>query len=82
MRQACLPSINIYGITTPALLDPGTTPGSFYHQGASGPVTQQYKIAIYPTFYVIDPKGRIAWRADHEQPDALLLEKLTDAAGR
>lgn len=71
-----------YGITTPALLDPGTTPGSFYHQGSTGPVALRYKIALYPTFYIIDPKGRIAWRADHEQPDALVLEKLRDAAGR
>ena len=69
-----------YGITTPALLDPGGRPGSFYHQGATGPVTRGYKVGIYPTFYVIDPKGRIAWRVDHEQPDALLLEKLRDAA--
>jgi len=70
-----------YGIATPALLDPGSRPGSFYHEGATGPVTLQYKVAIYPTFYVIDPRGRISWRTDHEQPDALLLEKLKDAAG-
>ena len=69
-----------YGITTPALLDPGSRPGSFYRQGATGPVTRGYEVGIYPTFYVIDPKGRIAWRVDHEQPDALLLEKLRDAA--
>ncbi len=70
-----------YGVTTPALLDPGVTPGNFYHQGATGPVTKEYKVGLYPTFYVIDPKGRIAWRADHEQPDALLLKKLRDASG-
>ena len=70
-----------YGIAAPALLDPGSRPGNFYHQGATGPVTLQYKVGIYPTFYVIDPKGRISWRTDHEQPDALLLEKLKDAAG-
>lgn len=70
-----------YGITTPALLDPGSRPGNFYRQGASGPVTLQYKVALYPTFYVIDPKGRIVWRTDHEQPDALVLQKLKDAAG-
>jgi peroxiredoxin len=70
-----------YGITTPSLLDPGNVPGSFYHQGSSGPVTSQYRVAVYPTFYVIDPKGRIAWRADHEQPDALIRQKLQDAAG-
>ena len=73
---------NFYGITVPSLMDPGTTPGSYYHQGSSGPVTLQYQIGLYPTFYVIDPKGRISWRADHEQPDALLREKLLDAAGR
>jgi peroxiredoxin len=70
-----------YGITTPALMDPGTTPGSYYHQGSSGPVTLQYQIALYPTFYVIDAEGRISWRADHEQPDALIREKLLNAAG-
>jgi len=70
-----------YGVTTPALLDPGVTAGSFYHQGATGPVTRQYKVGVFPTFYIIDPKGRIAWRADHEQPDALLLAKLRNAAG-
>ena len=69
-----------YGIATTALLDPGSTPGSYYHQGSTGPVTLQYRVAVYPTFYVIDPKGRISWRADHEQPDALILEKLKDAA--
>jgi len=70
-----------FGITTPSLLDPGSRPGSYYHQGASGPVTQMYKVGIFPTFYVIDPKGRIAWRGDHEQPDALLLQKLKNASG-
>lgn len=70
-----------YGLATPALLDPGATPGNFYHQGSMGPVARQYKVGVFPTFYVIDPAGRISWRADHEQPDALLLAKLKDAAG-
>jgi hypothetical protein len=70
-----------YGITTPALLDPGNTPGSYYHRGSTGPVTLQYRVGLYPTFYIIDPNGRIFWRADHEQPDALLRQKLVDAAG-
>jgi peroxiredoxin len=70
-----------YGITSLSLLDPGATPGSFYHQGSMGPVTEQYKVGLYPTFYIVDPKGRIAWRADHEQPDALLREKLKDVSG-
>ena len=70
-----------YGITSPSLMDPGTTPGSYYHQGSSGPVTLQYKIDLYPTFYVIDPKGLVSWRGDHELPDAFLRQKLLDAAG-
>jgi peroxiredoxin len=70
-----------YGITTPALLDSGRVSGNVYHQGSSGPVTLRYRVAAYPTFYVIDTKGHIAWRADHEQPDALILQKLKDASG-
>lgn len=70
-----------FGITTPTLLDPGSTPGNFYHQGSTGPVTLAYKIQVFPTFYIIDPRGIISWRADHEQPDALLLEKLKNASG-
>ena len=69
-----------FGITSPTLLDSGSRPGNYYHQGSSGPVTQTYKVGIFPTFYIINPRGRIAWRADHEQPDALLLEKLKNAA--
>ncbi|HTP59066.1 MAG TPA: TlpA disulfide reductase family protein [Spirochaetia bacterium] len=72
---------NYYGIASPSLMDPGSTPGSYYHQGSSGPVTLQYKIDLYPTFYVIDSKGRISWRGDHELPDAFLRQKLLDAAG-
>jgi hypothetical protein len=33
-----------------------------------------------PTFYVIDPHGKIAWRSDGEQPDATLRQELTRAA--
>jgi len=70
-----------YGITSPSLMDPGSTPGSYYHQGSSGPVTAQYKIDLYPTFYVINSGGRISWRGDHELPDAFLRQKLLNAAG-
>lgn len=69
-----------FGIHSPALLDPGDRPGSYSQPGSFGPVTRLYKVSIYPTFYIIDPQGRIAWRGDHEQPDALLLLKLKDAA--
>ena len=53
-----------FALPWPALLDPGTPPGSFTQSGGAGPVTTAYGVAVYPTFYVIDAKGRIAWRAD------------------
>jgi hypothetical protein len=64
-----------------ALLDPGSPAGSFNKAGGAGPVTQAYGVALYPTFYIIDPVGRVKWRGDREQPDALLLQKLIDATG-
>jgi peroxiredoxin len=69
-----------YGLPYPALVDPSSTPGSFASQGAAGPVTSEYRVASYPTFYVIDPQGRILWRSDGEQPDALLRQELTLAS--
>jgi hypothetical protein len=39
-------------------------------------VSTKYKVRLFPTFYVIDPHGKIAWSATGEQPDALLLQKL------
>ena len=35
----------------------------------------------FPTFYVVDPKGKIAWASDGEQPDALIRQQLKKAAG-
>jgi peroxiredoxin len=70
-----------FGITWPALLDPGSPAGSFNQAGGAGAVTQAFGVALYPTFYIIDSLGRVAWRGDREQPDALLLQKLIDASG-
>jgi peroxiredoxin len=70
-----------FRIPWPALLDPGTRPGSFSRAGSAGPVTQAFGVALYPTFYIIDAKGRITWRGDREKPDALLLQELNRAAG-
>ena len=70
-----------FSIPWPSLLDPGTPAGSYKQAGGAGAVTDTYGVALYPTFYVIDPKGRIAWRNDREQPDALLLQRLIDASG-
>jgi peroxiredoxin len=71
-----------FGLPFPALLDPSSQPGSFHQQGAPGPVTTDYRIGSYPTYYIVDPKGRIAWRSDGEQPDALLRLELARAAAR
>lgn len=70
-----------YGLQYPALVDPSSTPGSFSQQGAAGKVTTEYRVQAYPTFYVLDPRGRITWRSDGEQPDALLRQELLSAAG-
>jgi cytochrome c biogenesis protein CcmG, thiol:disulfide interchange protein DsbE len=69
-----------FGMGYPALLDPSSHPGSFHAQGSGGRVTTAYRVASYPTFYVIDPHGKIAWAGDGEQPDALLREQLLRAA--
>jgi peroxiredoxin len=69
-----------YGLQYQALVDPSSQPGSFGQQGAAGKVTNAYRVQAYPTFYVLDPQGRIAWRSDGEQPDALLRQQLLKAA--
>jgi peroxiredoxin len=71
-----------YGLRYPALLDPSAVPGSYSRQGAAGAVTTRYRLQVYPTFYVIDPTGRIVWAAGGEQPDALLRKGLARAAAR
>jgi len=71
-----------FGLSSPSLLDPSTQPGSFAQPGAAGPVTTEYQVAAFPTFYVLDPHGKIVWRSDGEQPDALLRQQLKAAAAR
>ncbi len=66
----------------PTLLDPGTPAGNYKQAGGAGPVTRAYGVGLYPTFYIINGKGRIAWRNDREQPDMLISQKLHDAAGK
>ena len=70
-----------FGMQYPALLDPGSRQGSFRSPGPLGPVSARYKVGVYPTFYVLDPRGRILWRSDGEQPDAALRAELLQAAG-
>jgi peroxiredoxin len=69
-----------FGLPFPALLDQGADTGSFHSAGSPGPVSTAYKVKLFPTFYVIDPHGKIAWSATGEQPDALLLDELRRAS--
>jgi peroxiredoxin len=69
-----------FGIDSPALLDPSAQPGTFRRRGAAGPVTTRYRVQAFPTFYVVDAGGRVAWRSDGEQPNALLERELRKAA--
>ncbi len=71
-----------FGLQFPALLDPSSQPGSFHQQGAAGSVSTSYGVQAFPTFYVLDRTGRIFWRSDGEQPDALLRLELAKAAAR
>ncbi len=78
------PSVLAYHIyfelAYPALLDPSSDPGSFSSAGSPGPVSTAYHVADYPTFYVLDPSGRIVWAGQGEQPDLLLAHELEQAA--
>jgi len=71
-----------YGLPYPALVDSSSQPGSFNAPGAPGPVSTKYKVESYPTFYLVGPTGKIVWRNDGEQPDALMRELLTKYAAR
>jgi peroxiredoxin len=68
-----------YGLPYPALVDPSSQPGSFSSPGAAGKVSNVYRVQSFPTFYAINPSGRIIWRGDGEQPDALLRAWLLEA---
>jgi thiol-disulfide isomerase/thioredoxin len=66
----------------PAVLDPSAHAVSFPHHGHMGPISKSYRVGAYPTFYVLDGEGRIVWRSDGEQPDALLRQELRIASQR
>lgn len=70
-----------FGFDFPALLDPSSRPGSFSSPGDAGPVSVAYRVQSFPTFYVVDTNGRVAWASDGEQPNALLRQQLARAAG-
>ena len=54
-----------FGLPFPALLDPdpNNPPVSFPDHGSPRAGVARLQIGFYPTFYVIDPKGRITWRS-------------------
>ncbi len=64
----------------PLALDQGPTTVSFPDHGPRGPVTARYRVTVFPTFYVIDLHGRVAWRAVGGQPAALLARELRRAS--
>ena len=72
-----------FGLPFPAVLDPnpGQAPVTFPTHGSPGTVSKAYKVGYFPTFYIVDPKGRIAWRSDGEQPDELLWQQLLRTSG-
>jgi thiol-disulfide isomerase/thioredoxin len=71
-----------YGLGFPAVLDPSVHAVTFPNHGKPGPITKSYHVGAYPTFYVLDRTGRIVWRSDGEQPDALIRRELRAAAAQ
>jgi peroxiredoxin len=64
----------------PLVLDPGPRTVTFPAHGPRGPVTGRYRVTVFPTFYVLDSHGRVAWRSAGEQSLALLARELQRAA--
>ena len=69
-----------FGLGFPAVLDPSGHAVTFPHHGHMGPISKSYRVGAYPTFYVLDRRGRVVWASDGEQPDALLRQQLARAA--
>jgi peroxiredoxin len=65
-----------HGLGFPALLDQAGRTVTFPEHGPLGPVSRSYGVSEWPTFYVLDPQGRVSWRSAGEQPDALLGREL------
>jgi peroxiredoxin len=68
-----------YGLPFPALLDQAGRTVTYPEHGPIGPVSRKYGVSLWPTFYVLDPQGRVTWRSAGEQPDALLERELRHA---
>jgi peroxiredoxin len=68
-----------FGLPFPAVLDHGARTVTFPQHGPIGPLSSRYGVSEWPTFYVIDPQGRVSWRSAGEQPDAQLAQELRRA---
>lgn len=68
-----------FGLPFPAVLDQGARTVTFPDHGPLGPVSRAYGVSEWPTFYVLDPRGRVRWRSAGEQPDAQLAHELRRA---
>jgi peroxiredoxin len=68
-----------FGLPFPALVDAGSHPVKWPGHGRVGPVSSRYRVGSFPTFYVLDARGRIVWRSAGEQPDAKLRQELDRA---
>jgi len=77
-------SVSAFGKTFharfPLVLDPGPITVTFPAHGPRGPVTARYHVTNFPTFYIVDPRGRVAWRAAREQTVTPLARELDRAA--
>ena len=68
-----------FGLPFPALVDNGRRSVTWPADGPIGPVAGRYRVFSFPTFYVLDRRGRIVWRSAGEQPDAKLRQVLAQA---
>jgi peroxiredoxin len=64
----------------PLALDPGSRTVAFPTHGPRGPVTGRYRVTAFPTFYVLDPRGRVVWAAAGVQTHGVLARELRRAA--
>ena len=63
----------------PILVDPGEKTVHFPTHGPRGPLAARYHVTHFPTFYVVDRAGRIAWRETGVKSRALLAQRLREA---
>jgi peroxiredoxin len=64
----------------PLALDPGSRTVAFPTHGPRGPVTGRYRVTAFPTFYGLDPRGRVVWAAAGVQTHGVLARELRRAS--